>query len=280
MTTILHVDDEAAVRSTVKLVLERKGFSVISAKNVKEAAESLQRKAAQVSGVIADIRLTRASNDNSGAVFAERVKKANPSLPVIIYSAYADQHENLVGDLILHKGGGNPARELSENLDAIQTLCEGYESDRFKYIKDELIRLKEKYRISESDFRTLVSVLPVYEIAQTALLQAHDAEERGATEPRVEIVGPDDPLGAKYSLANPVAIVVSHQPEDGAYIAELYASPVIYAYGDAKEDAVDALLESMRDDFQSLLLEPEKFSPSADLARFRRYLSSIFGSAS
>ena len=74
MTTILHVDDEAGVRATVKLVLESSGFSVISAKDADEAAQTFRRRASSVSAVIADIRLRRATDDDSGAVFAKRLK--------------------------------------------------------------------------------------------------------------------------------------------------------------------------------------------------------------
>jgi CheY-like chemotaxis protein len=277
LTTILHVDDEAGVRETVKLVLESSGFSVISAKDADEAAQTFRRRASSVSAVIADIRLRRATDDDSGAVFAKRLKEANPTLPVIIYSAYTDETRDLVGDLILHKGGKNPQLELVPNIDRIRQLCEGYDADRFTYIRAELIRLKEKYRISEADFRTLVSVLPVYDVAQTALLMVHDAEaEQSTTNPHIVIVRPDDPAAKDLGIARPIALVVTYHEHDGLFLAELYASPMIYAYGEERDEAINALLNSLKEDFDELTEHPERFSPSADLARFRRYLTAIF----
>jgi CheY-like chemotaxis protein len=278
LTTILHVDDEQGVRETVKLVLESGGFSVISVKDADEAAQTYHRRASSVSALIADIRLRRTSDDDSGALLAKRLKQANPNLPVIIYSAYADENDKgLVGDLILHKGGKDPQLELAPNIDKIRALCDAYEADRFMYIRTELIRLKEKYRISEADFRTLVSVLPVYDVAQTALLTVHDAEaQNAAVNPHIVIVRPEDAAARELGITRPLAVVVTYHERDNLFLAELYASPMIYAYGEERDDAINALLNSLKEDFEELTAHPEKFSPSADLARFRRYLAAIF----
>ena len=278
MPTILHVDDEHQVRNTVKLVLESSGFSVLSTKDADEAYRTYHKKAAAVDAVIADIRLRKTSDDESGALLARRIKAENPRLPVIIYSAYADQTKTeLAGDLILHKGGKDPQRELAPNIDNIRRLCEGYEINRFAYVRDELIKLKQKYRISEADFRTLVSVLPVYEVAQTALLTVHASESpESPMDPHIFIVRPDDVVAREVGIRKPVPIVVTFHESDQLFLAELYASPMIYTYDHDRDEAINALLHSLRDDFDQLSHDPESFSPSVDLARFRRYLSVLF----
>ncbi len=280
MPTILHVDDRPEVRETVRLVLESHGFSVLSTSDADEAYQTYHRKAASVTAVIADIRLKNARDDESGAALARRLKETNPKLPVIIYSAYTDETKSeIVGDLILQKGGRDPKRELTPNIENIRKLCEDYEANRFAYIREEMIKLKEKYRISEADFRTLVSVLPVYDVAQTALLTIHDEEAGVASHPHILIVKPDDQVAEGLGINKPIPVVITYHEDDNLFLAELYASPMIYAYGEERDDAINALLNSLKEDFEQLMQNPDAFSPSVDLARFRRYLSVLFANA-
>lgn len=88
--TILVVDDELAVLSLTARMLERYGYSVITAHSGKEALHLFQVwPGIEVDLLMVDLIMP----DMSGIELAERIRPIRPELPVLYFSAYSDQEE-------------------------------------------------------------------------------------------------------------------------------------------------------------------------------------------
>ena len=82
MTAVLIVDDQAGMRRTLQLMLEKEGYVVDTAASAGEAAERLALRRPEI--VITDLKL----DPGSGIDVLRRVKQDSPSIPVIIMTAY------------------------------------------------------------------------------------------------------------------------------------------------------------------------------------------------
>ena len=81
---ILLVDDEAAVRSTTRRLLERSGWRVIEASNGEEAFSLFVEHRERLSVVLTDVRMPVMD----GVELARRVRAEAPSFPVLLFSGY------------------------------------------------------------------------------------------------------------------------------------------------------------------------------------------------
>ncbi len=81
--TILIVDDEAGMRSTLAANLEHQGYQTITCKNGKEALACIQQDHPDV--VISDLRLP----DGSGLKLLECLKEINPEAAFILITGHA-----------------------------------------------------------------------------------------------------------------------------------------------------------------------------------------------
>ena len=87
MSTILVVDDEAAIREIVSRYLSRNGYAVVA---VGEASEALARLSAP--GQRVDLLLTDLTMPGmSGRTLIERARALDPELRVICMSGYAER---------------------------------------------------------------------------------------------------------------------------------------------------------------------------------------------
>ena len=84
MTTILIADDEEEIRKLFRDILIPEGYEVITASNPEEAIECIRRGGVDL--VFADLRMPE---EDDGLVLLSEVVKINPSLPVIIITAFA-----------------------------------------------------------------------------------------------------------------------------------------------------------------------------------------------
>jgi two-component system, cell cycle sensor histidine kinase and response regulator CckA len=84
--TVLVVEDEAAVRTTVERILRHWGYRVISAECLDEAVDAWRRAAGAVDLLVTDVVL----RGESGARVAERLRTFAPALPVLYMSGHAD----------------------------------------------------------------------------------------------------------------------------------------------------------------------------------------------
>lgn len=81
---ILLVDDEKAIRETLKIILEDAGYIVKTAQNGFEAIDIIQESFIDI--LITDLRMLKMD----GIELMERLLKISPSLETIFISAYAD----------------------------------------------------------------------------------------------------------------------------------------------------------------------------------------------
>jgi CheY-like chemotaxis protein len=85
--TILVVEDEDAVRRSLAETLEGSGYSVLTARDGREALELSRRLEGELGLVITDLVLP----GPCGREVAEALRKQRPGLRVLYISGYADQ---------------------------------------------------------------------------------------------------------------------------------------------------------------------------------------------
>lgn len=84
--TILLVEDETFVREVASEVLRAAGYRVLTAKSAAEAMRIFE------SGFEIDLLLTDVVlPGETGRVLAERLRRANPELPVLLATGYGEQ---------------------------------------------------------------------------------------------------------------------------------------------------------------------------------------------
>ena len=99
---ILHVDDDPDVRLLMAGSLHEFGYVVVTAGTVAEALQLA--KEFKFNLCILDVRLP----DGTGIELCERLRTLQPGVPIVYYSAYADEDEqkealSICGDAYLKK---------------------------------------------------------------------------------------------------------------------------------------------------------------------------------
>lgn len=123
--TVLLVEDDEAIRSVCKTVLQRNGYRVLEASNGKEAVEVCTRHTGPIHLMITDVVMPGLN----GRDLAERLRPRLPGMPVLYTSGYTD-HAVLSKEMLdpgtnfLHKPF-TPialARKVRQLLDAVPPL--------------------------------------------------------------------------------------------------------------------------------------------------------------
>ena len=104
MPTILIVDDEFSMREFLTILLEKEGFSAIVAEDGESALKELRHH--QIDLIISDIRMP----GMGGLKLLEKVKEIDPSIPVVMITAYASP-EDAVNAM---KNGESAIRNMKE----------------------------------------------------------------------------------------------------------------------------------------------------------------------
>ena len=85
--TILLVEDEAFVREVACEVLRSDGYRVLTARNANEAAGLYEEEAGEIDLLLTDMILP----GETGRDLAERLRKRDPKLKVLLASGYGEQ---------------------------------------------------------------------------------------------------------------------------------------------------------------------------------------------
>lgn len=83
---ILIVDDDSAVRLSLKLLLSRNGFETVMASSPKEAMEVVRAEAPQL--IMLDMNFSRATTGEEGITLLRQIKIFRPETPVILMTAW------------------------------------------------------------------------------------------------------------------------------------------------------------------------------------------------
>lgn len=95
--TLLCVDDEPALLSSMAMILEHSGYRVLTAETAELAIESVRRE--PVDAVILDYFLP----GTTGAIVAATMKQLRPDLPIILSTGDSQSPPTENIDAIAHK---------------------------------------------------------------------------------------------------------------------------------------------------------------------------------
>jgi len=84
----LLVDDETAIRTYLRAILERQDFSCLEAGTAPQAMRLIQKLEGRIDLIITDIRMP---GDMNGIDLAYWVRRAYPKVAVVIISGYSDE---------------------------------------------------------------------------------------------------------------------------------------------------------------------------------------------
>jgi PAS domain S-box-containing protein len=110
--TLLLVEDEQVVRSSLKRMLERHGYRVLEARHGADALLVLRERRGEVDLVLTDVRMP----EMGGQELVARLRTEAPGLPVLYLSGYAD--------VMPEVGGEGPAVAFVEKPVSATTLLE------------------------------------------------------------------------------------------------------------------------------------------------------------
>ncbi|HZQ18906.1 MAG TPA: response regulator [Terriglobales bacterium] len=114
VATVLCIDDEQTALQLRKTLLESAGYRVLSAKSGALGIKAF--KTEPVDAVVLDYWMA----DMNGLQVAREIRKLNPSIPIIILSAYGELLDESLGlaDLWIRKGEEDP-QYLLNRLDQL-----------------------------------------------------------------------------------------------------------------------------------------------------------------
>jgi PAS domain S-box-containing protein len=92
--TILLVEDERPVRSTVRRLLERHGYKVLEAANGQDALTLVTARASEINLVLSDMVMP----GMGGMELADRLRALSPSLPVLLMTGYTEEAITRAGE--------------------------------------------------------------------------------------------------------------------------------------------------------------------------------------
>lgn len=285
--TALLVEDLDETREMYAWHLRKNNIRVLEAENKEDAIKIYKKWASHISLVFTDWRLVdKEEDDNSGVELAKEIKKLNPDQSIICMTAYHRPEEVAGSDVFdgfYEKSPSEDREGFLFNLPKIIDLSEERRKREKEKIPQELLAIKEKYRISEQDFHVLVQNRPLTPGIEKALLAFHISSEIDYEENKEEylerigkpiLVNPNDKtVVGSEKLAAPLIVVVKES--EGYVIAELYGHPMIYTYGGTDKESISLLIELLMD--YSGELEEDNECATKDVVKFSNYLAELLG---
>lgn len=108
---VLIVDDEENILTLYKYMLTKEGYDVAIAKDGNEAIQVAQQFDPEI--VLLDVMMPGVN----GLDVLHELKRSNPSLPVILHSAFSNIRENfdsVIADAFLEKSSSSPSKVLAK----------------------------------------------------------------------------------------------------------------------------------------------------------------------
>lgn len=84
--TILVVDDDPAIRISLKTLLRRAGYRPVVAAGMAEAVDAVRQESPALT--LMDMNFSRATDGTEGLELLRRVKVLRPQMPVILMTAW------------------------------------------------------------------------------------------------------------------------------------------------------------------------------------------------
>jgi CheY-like chemotaxis protein len=112
--TVLLVDDEAAIRTLGRIILEQHGFHVLLAEDGVEAIETFRESADRVALVILDLTMPNMSGQDT----FRRMREIAPGIRVLFSSGYSADH---LGEVDAGVGFINKPYRPAELLEAVRS---------------------------------------------------------------------------------------------------------------------------------------------------------------
>jgi len=111
--TILLVEDERSVRSTVRRLLERHGYRVLEAANGQDALNLVTTRSGEIDLVLSDMVMP----GMGGTELAGRLRTLSPRVPVLLMTGYTEE--------AITRTGGRPLDEqIIEKPFTLHTMLE------------------------------------------------------------------------------------------------------------------------------------------------------------
>lgn len=95
---ILVVDDEPALREMTGVILENSGYTVLAAKDGREAVEMFRESASKIAVVLLDMTMPVMGGNEAFRL----IRKIQPGVPIVMSSGYSESaaREELGGDAV------------------------------------------------------------------------------------------------------------------------------------------------------------------------------------
>jgi len=157
MSNILVVDDQSRTLGAVTKLFERKGLTVLGAKDASKASKIFSQAVSKIYAVVIDLRLTDSTvGDLGGFELACRFREFNQYIPIFIYSA--SEIDSLVKDDDRINGTYRKGAKRSEgiNVEEILSIAKTYWNDFHRDDPGDLIELKNNLKMDEDIFLRLI----------------------------------------------------------------------------------------------------------------------------
>ena len=284
--SILYIEDRPDYRESTAQRLQEAGARVLVASNADEALERFMKSASVVSAIVTDLQLSESDQgDRSGIELSNKIHSISPMLPRFAITAHASSAKETTWSGVYQKEFDPRDRKLKSFLKLVVTEATKFDENRYSDLPEELLKLKGKYGITNSDFSRLLMGARIQDVGKIALLNLHDLQLKSQFDPdelavpkhREIYIAASGTLVEGMPLLTDVATVIVRS--EGVWIAELFGFPLIFAYADSEQEAVANLLEHLLECYAQISGKSdfENERHLVDIVRFQEFLLQIFG---